>query len=255
MVAAILTPPVNPGSTAGVIFCNNVGYLGMCGHGAMGVVETLRHLGMVTPGTIRLDTCVGTVSAELTESGEVGITNVESFRYAKDVSLAPGVEGCPPEVIGDVSYGGNWFFSLHQSPMPVEFKKAKHLSTIGDHIMRVLRIEGISGEGGATIDHIEFCGPPKNPGANSKNFVLCPGGAYDRSPCGTGTSAKLACLVADGEVQLGESYVQESITGSLFRAVAAKGERGIIPIWGRAYITAESKMILSDDDPLRWGIV
>jgi 4-hydroxyproline epimerase len=252
MVAAILTEPVAEGSVAGVVFCNNAGYLGMCGHGSIGVIETLRYLAQVQPGVVRLDTPVGTISAELDPGGEIGITNVESYRFAKDVPIeVPGIG----ELKGDVAYGGNWFFIVEQSPIELSLSALPALTALALQIRQTLFANQITGVGGTEIDHIELSGPPTSSRADSKNFVLCPGGAYDRSPCGTGTSAKVACLVADGKLGFGDEYIQESITGSAFRAVARPGRVGIIPtIWGRAYVTTESVLVFDENDPLRWGI-
>ena len=250
LVGGLLTKPVNPQNDAGVIFFNNSGYLGMCGHGLIGLVTTLKHLGQVTTGSLRIETPVGEVQANLDEAGNVSVTNVESYRIAKDVVVeVPGVGS----VVGDIAYGGNWFFLVGGQDLDGPTKT--DLLQRSQAIMDSLEEQGISGEEGAKIDHIELFGAPLNSAANSRSFVLCPGGEYDRSPCGTGTSAKLACLAADQRLAPGETWVQESIIGSCFHASFQPGERGIIPrISGRAYVTAESKMVVEEADVFRFGI-
>ena len=253
IVGALLTPPVNPGSTVGVIFFNNGTYLGMCGHGAIGVVRTLQHLGRVQPGTIRLDTPVGTVSAELGQDGSVTIENVPSFCHARNVEVeVPGVG----RVVGDVAWGGNWFFITHDSPVAVTAGNAKELTRVTQAMQDALNAAGITGANGEPIDHIEISAPPTRPDADCRNFVLCSGGEYDRSPCGTGTSAKLAVLHAKDEIAPGTRWRQESITGSLFTGWLTVNDRGeLIPhVRGTAYVTAEATLLFDDADPFRGGI-
>jgi proline racemase len=256
IVGAVLTPPVRQGSAAGVVFFNNVGYLGMCGHGTIGVVETLKHLGGIQPGEVTLDTPVGPVRAFLRESGEVTIQNVVSYRYRADVTLE--VDGLGPlvgPVVGDVAYGGNWFFIVHHPKFAIDLSRAKELTEICDRIRTALADAAITGDEGAEIDHVELFGEPSTPESQSKNFVLCPGGAYDRSPCGTGTSAKLACLYASGALPADEWYRQESVTGSVFAGKVAPIEGGVLPtIVGRAHVTSEATLLFSDEDPIRWGL-
>jgi 4-hydroxyproline epimerase len=238
---------------AGVIFFNNAGYLGMCGHGTIGVVETLKHLGRLQPGPVSLDTPVGTVTATLEVSGEVVLRNVRSYVHRTDVVL--DVEGLG-KIRGDVAYGGNWFFLVHAPTFDIPIEKAKVLTEISLEIKRTLAANHVCGADGAEIDHIELSGPALAPEANSRNFVLCPGGAYDRSPCGTGTSAKLAALFACGELAGGEVYVQESIAGGIFKGSVEPVDGGVIPtITGRAHIVADSTLYFSENDPLRWGLV
>ncbi len=253
IVGALLTPPVNPDSTTGVIFFNNGTYLGMCGHGAIGVVRTLQYLGRIQPGTIRLDTPVGTVSAELGHDGSVTIANVPSFCHARNVSVqVPGVG----QVVGDIAWGGNWFFITHDTPIAVTAANAKELTRVTQAIQDALNAAGITGANGEAIDHIEISAAPIRPDADCKNFVLCSGGEYDRSPCGTGTSAKLAVLYARGEIALDARWRQESITGSLFTGWLTTNERGeLIPhVRGTAYVTAEATLLFDEADPFRGGI-
>lgn len=250
IVGALLCEPVNPASAAGVIFFNNVSYLGMCGHGTIGLVKTLEHMGRITPGRHRIETPVGTIEAELDAEGLVSITNVPSYRFAKDVAVE--VEGYGI-VTGDIAYGGNWFFLISQHPMNLELKHLERLTDFASRVRDALVQNNITGENGAEIDHIELFSPSKT--ADSRNFVLCPGIEYDRSPCGTGTSAKLACLYADGKLAEGETWRQESIIGSIFEGKVKIVSDKIIPvIRGSAFITAEIDLIFDDKDPYRFGI-
>ena len=253
MVGAILLPPVDPACAAGVIFFNNVGYLGMCGHGTIGVAVALAHLGRIGPGSHRLETPVGTVTVTLEGRNTVTIDNVESYRLAKDVTVdVPGLR----TYIGDVAWGGNWFFLVHDHGETLNVANVERLTDVTWRIRQALAATGITGTDGAEIDHIELFGPPTVPGADSKNFVLCPGKAYDRSPCGTGTSAKLACLVADGKLAEGEVWRQEAIIGSVFEgSVLRMSRRGVRPqIRGTAYVNAESTLIIDPADPFAMGI-
>ncbi len=251
LVGALLTPPVAPDSAAGVIFFNNVGYLGMCGHGLIGVVRTLEYLGRLQPGTVYIDTPVGTVSAVLDDNGAATIKNVPAFCHLQDVAVeVPGIG----QVVGDVAYGGNWFFIAHLPEHPIELGNLEELTRVTRLILGALHEQGITGAGGAEIDHVEISALPDRADADCKNFVLCPGGAYDRSPCGTGTSAKMASLYARGELALGEPWRQESITGSLFTGWLHEGEGGLIPhIRGHAFITGEATLRFDPGDPFRTG--
>ena len=253
LVGALLVPPVEPGCAAGVIFFNNVGTLGMCGHGAIGVVATLRHLGRWPGGASRLDTPVGAVAAQALEDGSVTIANVASRRHAHQVAVeVPGLG----RVVGDVAWGGNWFFIAEFTALPLESQFIAALTSAAQAIRSALDAAGITGADGAPIDHIELCAPSPTPGFDARNFVLCPGGAYDRSPCGTGTSAKLACLAAEGLLAQGQPWVQESIIGTTFEGRYRRGEHGeVLPtIRGRAWITAESSLLFAPDDPFGAGI-
>lgn len=251
VVGALLTEPVEPGSAAGVVFFNNVGYLGMCGHGLIGVVRTLQFLGRLGPGEVRIDTPVGTVGAVLDEDGSVTIENVPAYLYARDVAVeVPGVG----RVVGDIAYGGNWFF-LTELPEPaVTLGNIDELTQVTRRILRALGEQAITGAGGAEIDHVELCARPERADADGKNFVLCPGGAYDRSPCGTGTSAKMATLHARGELALGMEWRQESITGSLFTGWLEEGPAGLVPrVCGRAFVTGRATLFFDAADPFRGG--
>jgi 4-hydroxyproline epimerase len=252
VVGALLCDPVDPACSAGVIFFNNVGYLGMCGHGSIGLVATLSYMGRIQPGTHRFETPVGEISAKLGVDGAITIGNVPSYRLSKDVTV--DVEGFG-QVKGDVAWGGNWFFLSQGSPYPLRLSHLEELTSYTWRIRQALVRNGLTGENGAEIDHIEIFSDPAFPTAHSRNFVLCPGKAYDRSPCGTGTSAKLACLYADGKLKEGGVWRQESIVGSVFegRVEIVQGE--ILPfITGSAYVNAEADLILNEHDPFCWGI-
>ena len=256
-VAAFLGEPVDDDADASVIFANNVGVLGMCVHGTIGVVRTLQHLGRATtdPGTrIRLDTPVGRVAATIEADGGISVENVPSRRTARSVRL----DLHDRTVHADIAWGGNWFALVDDHGEPIEPANRETLLSISKEIRRVMNATGLDGTGtdAGPIDHVELFGPGRN-GCDSRNFVLCPGGAYDRSPCGTGTSAKIACLAADGVLEAGETWVQESIIGSRFEASwrPATDADGVVPtITGRAWITGEGVLRLDPDDPYRFGI-
>jgi 4-hydroxyproline epimerase len=258
LVGAILLPPHDHRATTGVIFFNNVGYLNMCGHGTIGLVATLAALGRISPGEHRIETPVGMVTACLEDSDRVTIENVASYRHAAHNSLeVEGLEKVSGRnlVHGDVAWGGNWFFLVDDHGLPVTFANIEKLSQCAWKIRQALERQGITGANGEQIDHIELFGPPENPQADGKNFVLCPGRAYDRSPCGTGTSAKLACLAAEGKLSPGQTWRQESIVGSIFEGSIAVREGHIYPrIRGSAYITSEATLVLDPRDPFVHGI-
>ena len=254
LVGALLCEPEDASCVAGVIFFNNAGYLGMCGHGAMGVAVTLAYLGRIDLGVHRLETPVGVVEVNLVDANQVVIENVPSYRYRANVSVDVEELGT---VTGDIAWGGNWFFLAEETPVPLTLENIRPLTDAAAKIRCALRSQDITGADGAEIDHIEFFGPAKSADANSRNFVYCPGGAYDRSPCGTGTSAKLACLAAAGKLQAGEIWIQESIIGSRFTATYRKnGDGQIVPrIAGRAYVCSEAWLLEQEGDPFRYGIL
>jgi 4-hydroxyproline epimerase len=252
MVGALLCEPVDPRCVAGVIFFNNVGYLNMCGHGTIGVAVTLAHLGRIGPGTHHLETPVGVVAFEYGSGNKVAFENVASYRHVASVSVP--IEGVG-RVTGDVAWGGNWFFLVGDHGQKLEISNVERLTDFTWRIREGLVRHGITGADGGEIDHIELFGPPRDRSAHSRNFVLCPGKAYDRSPCGTGTSAKLACLFADGKLREGEVWRQESIVGSVFEGSVRLDGAKIIPrITGSAHITSEATLILEAADPFRTGI-
>ncbi len=277
-VGAVVSPCPAASTSWSIVFFNNVGYLGMCGHGLIGVVEALRHRGMLAAGTHHFATPPGAVSAELNADGGVSFTGVRSWCQRQDVSVA-----CDDgeTVTGDIAYGGNWFFLVRDDA--VAGGDAARLTDRCRRIRQALAEHTIGGAGGAAIDHIELYCPlearplearplearplearrleagaaePTNatpPGC--RNFVLCPGGHYDRSPCGTGTSAKLASLAARGELQPGQRWIQQSITGSRFAASYQPDGAGVrVTISGRAHVIADTVQIYDPEDPLRFGI-
>ncbi len=288
LVGALLCPPVNPQAAAGVIFFNNVGYLGMCGHGTIGLVATLAHMGQLAPGRHLLETPVGDVVAELHDDGRVSVHNVPAYRHAAGASVEFEWRGERVRVTGDVAWGGNWFF-LCTDPVDafglrVDTTDLEALTDFAWRVKQALGAAGVTGEGGAEIDHVELFAPGAN-GADSRSFVLCPGKAYDRSPCGTGTSAKLACLAADGKLAPGATWVQESVIASRFegryawaepgdtavnsvgagaagtstaataQATAAGPSRPVLPvITGRAHVMAEGALLIDPADEFAWGI-
>jgi 4-hydroxyproline epimerase len=253
VVGALLLLPADPSCQLGVIFFNNVGYLGMCGHGTIGLCATLAQINRLPLGDVRIETPVGVVSAHLHTASEVTVRNVASYRFRKDVFVHVAGLG---DLHGDVAYGGNWFFFVKgDSAVPLELKNLEQLTSITWRIRQALHANGITGDNGAEIDHIELFSPPKNPRAHLRNFVLCPGKSYDRSPCGTGTSAKMACLYADGALKPGQTFIQESICGSVFEGSIEIVNGEIIPsIRGSAFVTAESDLLMQPEDPFRWGI-
>jgi 4-hydroxyproline epimerase len=225
----------------------------MCGHGTIGLVVTLAHMGRVQPGALcRLETAVGNVEARLNANGSVTIRNVASYRGAVHVPVeAPGIG----TVYGDIAWGGNWFFLCSGHGQELALHRVEELTSFAWRIRQGIEAHGITGAEGGLIDHIELFGPATVAGADSKNFVLCPGKAYDRSPCGTGTSAKLACLYADGKLQPGQIWRQESITGSVFEGAVSVVDGKLYPeITGYAYVNAEANLLLDERDPFCYGI-
>lgn len=252
LVGGWLLSPVNPKATAGVIFFNNVGYLGMCGHGTIGLMATLAHLGRIDVGDHVIETPVGDITARWEGNGRVTLRNVPAYRLAKKVSVeVPGYG----RVEGDVAWGGNWFFLVQDHSEKLLLRNVERLTDVTWKIRQALQAQGVTGKDGAEIDHIELFSSPEDPRNHSRNFVLCPGRAYDRSPCGTGTSAKLACLAADGKLKPGDLWRQESILGSVFEGRFEWSQEQCVPwISGEAWVTAESELFLQDRDPLCWGI-
>lgn len=266
LVGALLCPPVDPTCVAGVLFFNNVGPLWMCGHGTIGVAVTLGHLGRIRAGRHRIETAVGPVTFDYDGDHRVSFENVPSYRFARDVTLDVPDWG---RVVGDIAWGGNWFFLVDTArpenrgeshsnrgiSFPFGLPQIERLTEFAWRIRQQLGHLGITGAGGGEIDHIELFGPPVDKRNHSRNFVLCPGRAYDRSPCGTGTSAKLACLYADGKLAPGEVWRQESILGSVFEgSIRIEGEDLIPRVTGTAYVTADSTLLIDPDDPLKAGI-
>ncbi len=253
VVGALLCEPHDPSCTAGVIFFNNVGVIGMCGHGTIGTAVTLAHMGRIGAGVHRLETPVGVVSFELKSRNEVTIENVASYRLHAGVSVDVAGLG---RVRGDVAWGGNWFFLTNDTPCALTAANISELTRKAEAIKAALTAAKITGTDGAPVDHIEFFGAPMTPGGHGRNFVLCPGGAYDRSPCGTGTSAKLACLAAAGKLEPGVDWVQESVIGSRFVTRYRRDAAGavIASITGRAYVVGEATLLRDPADPFADGL-
>jgi len=251
VVGALLCTPADPANTAGVIFFNNTGYLGMCGHGTIGLVASLAYLGRIAPGEHRIETPVGTVTTTLHEDGSVSVRNVPAYRLHHQLAVQVPGHGT---VVGDVAWGGNWFFLVSEHGQRVASDNLEALTAYTCALQQALKDQGIRGDDGGEIDHIELFADDGE--ADSRNFVLCPGRAYDRSPCGTGTSAKVACLAADGKLQPGQVWRQASIIGSQFKAsYALQGDGKVIPsLRGRAYMSAEATLLIEDSDPFAWGI-
>ncbi|WP_346827845.1 4-hydroxyproline epimerase [Serratia inhibens] len=250
LVGALLCQPCSPQATAGVIFFNNAGYLGMCGHGTIGLVASLAYLGRISAGEHLIETPVGTVNATLHQDGSVTVENVPAYRYRRQVAVEVKDYGV---VTGDIAWGGNWFFLVAEHPLAINRQNLEALTAFCWAVRQALELTGVYGEDGGVIDHIElFTDVPQ---ADSRNFVLCPGKAYDRSPCGTGTSAKLACLAADGKLQPNEVWRQASVMGSEFSGYYRRNGDRITPfIRGQAYVCADSRLLLDEHDPFVWGI-
>ncbi len=252
LVGALLCKPTDPSCAAGIIFFNNVGYLGMCGHGTMGVMVTLAHMGKIGPGRHKIETPVGIVHATLAPNGEVTVDNVPSYRFASDIAVEVPSYG---HIQGHIAWGGNWFFMVEKHNFDLSLHNVDALTEFTWAIRRGLEAQKIFGRDGGIIDHIELFAPSPTPGIHSRNFVLCPGKAYDRSPCGTGTSAKLACLYAEGKLSPGEIWHQEGILGTVFQGAFQVQNGHILPsITGSAYVTAESTLLLDPRDPFCMGI-
>ena len=251
LVGALLTETAEPGCTCGVIFFNNVGFLGMCGHGSIGLIATLAWLGRIQPGDHRIDTPVGIVHTRLHPDGRVSVRNVPAYRLRERVAVQ--VDGLG-KAVGDIAWGGNWFFLVRDHGQDLDLANVEALTDYTWRVRQALERAHITGEGGHVIDHIELFAPARTAGNDSRNFVMCPGKAYDRSPCGTGLSAKLACLHAEGELAPGEIWRQESITGSVFEAFYELRDGKVLPtITGEAWVNADSTLILDPRDPCCWG--
>lgn len=263
MVGALLLPPTSPDCVCSVIFFNNVGYLGMCGHGMIGLMATLFYLGKVGVGRFRVQTPVGIVQTTVHSAHSITVQNVASYRWRSGVSVSLAESPTDPAVVtGDIAWGGNWFFLVADHGQALKIENVRQLTDFAIRIRQGLERAGITGRHGSMIDHIELLSDSTS-NANSRNFVLCPGLAYDRSPCGTGTSAKLACLAADGKWLPAQTWIQESITGSRFEAsyqpLAENADAGecleIIPeITGSAYVCGKTTLMFDEDDPFRLGI-
>jgi 4-hydroxyproline epimerase len=253
MVGALLCEPVDRDCAAGLVFFNNAGYLGMCGHATLGAAVTLARMGRIGVGSHRFETPVGVVGVELHDRNLATVENVPSHVYRRGLRVA--VDGLGV-VTGDVAWGGNWFFLIDGAPCALEPANIPRLTEAGRAIQAELRRAGHRGGDGGEIDHVEFFVREPPGGADGRNFVICPGGAYDRSPCGTGTSAKLACLADEGALAPGAPWVQESVTGGRFLGRYERVDGGSIRprITGRAFVTAEAMLIRDPADPFSDGL-
>ncbi len=260
LVGTLLVEPADKSCVTGVIYFDNVTFLGMCGHGTIGLVVTLAHLGRIQPGEHRIETPVGVVTVLLHEDGSVSVTNIPAYRKARAVTIelanadgALGTARPTAKIVGDVAWGGNWFFLVEQHGLALELANVEKLTDASSRMRQAVNAQGFP-----EVDHIVLLGPPRAKDAHSQNFVLCPGKAYDRSPCGTGTSARLACLAADDRLAEGDSLVQESVIGSRFVGSYRWLDRAtgkIIPtITGSAFVTGEAALLLDESDPFCWGI-
>lgn len=251
MVGAILLRPHNPEAVARVVYFNNVGYLGMCGHGTIGLASTLSYLGKISPGEHLLETIAGDVVFTLHEDNRVSFVNVPSYRYQTNVPITTKNFGT---VTGDIAFAGNWFYLCADHGLDISLGNLTELDRCCREIRHIIDTQGIGGENGGIIDHVELIALPSREDAHAKNYVDCPGGEYDRSPCGTGTSAKIACLAAAGKLEPNQIWRQESVTGSLFEgSYQWQGDKVIPRIMGEAFVTAETKVIIDPTDPLTFG--
>lgn len=253
MVGALLVEPVDPTCVTGVIYFDVDAVLGMCGHGTIGLAVTLAHMDRIGIGSHRIETPAGVVTVELLDRNTVTVTNIESRRVRQGIELDVPGHG---KVTGDVAYGGNWFFIVDPSPIPVNPGNIPKLTDMTVAIRKASIAQEVGGEEGEPIDHVIFQDASPDPSVHSRNFVLCPDDNYDRSPCGTGSSARLACLAADGRLAPGQEIVQESVIGSTYRLSYQPGrEGGVIPsITGQAFVMADSKLLFDENDPFRAGI-
>jgi 4-hydroxyproline epimerase len=260
VVGALLCEPADPANACGVVFFNTAGYLGMCGHGTIGLIATLAHLGRIAPGDHRIETPVGTVTATLHADGSTSVANVPSYRYAERVAVEVAGHGV---VHGDVAWGGNWFFLCDNHGQALTASAVGGLTAFASRVREALQRHAVTGHDGAEIDHIELVGPATDAANQARNFVLCPGSAYDRSPCGTGTSAKIACLAADDKLAPGAVWRQESVIGSVFSAsytrptapLAGVPVDAVLPtIHGRAHVTLDATLVFDPADPFAWGL-
>ena len=272
IVLAYLLPPCTPGAHLGVVFANDAGYLGMCGHGAIGVATVAVAMGMVAavePVTeVVLDTPAGVVPCRVAVAGgkvkSVTITNVPSFLFAQRVVVPVHGFG---KVAADIAYGDNWFAFVEADQLGLMVEKT-HLPVLmqaATAVREALVREGVRGRhpersGDEIVDHVKLFAPLAGDEPGARALTLCPGAAYDRSPCGTGTSAKLAVLHAKGELEIGAWFRSQSVLATEFRARVVRETRvgphpAIVPeVTGSAWITGFPTFVLDPEDPCRFGI-
>ena len=271
MSGSILYPPTRPDCDTGILFIETSGCLPMCGHGTIGTVTMAIEHGLVnpkTPGVLRLDTPAGLVVAEYRQEGqyveEVRITNVPAYLHAEALAVdCPGLG----EITVDVAYGGNFYGIVEPQANYRDMADFSAGELIGMSPVLRQRLNerysfvhpdnpGISG-----LSHILWTGAPLDPEADARNAVFYGDKAIDRSPCGTGTSARMAQLHAKGRLKAGDGFVHESIIGSLFKGrvekeVPVAGRTGIIPsIGGWARTTGYNTIFIDDRDPYAHGFV
>lgn len=271
MSGVILTEPCSPGADLGVIFTEVGGYLPMCGHDTIGVSTALIEAGIIKPiepyTYITLDTPAGVVKVKvLVEDNvakEVSFTNIPSFVFGQDIKVEVPSLGT---VKLDIAYGGNFYAIVNAEDLgitiaPQEAQKIIHIGNlIKDSLNQQVKVFHPEKDFINEVTHVEFSAPPTHPEANRKNAVLIPHGSIDRSPCGTGSSAKLACLYSKGELKIGSTFVHESIIGTIFKCrvleeTTAGSFKAVIPeITGSAYVTGMHTFVIDPDDPLQEGI-
>lgn len=272
MFGSIITQPINEKADFGIIFMDGGGYLNMCGHGSIGAATVAVETGMVPieePYTnIVLEAPAGLINAKvLVENGrakEVSIVNVPSFLYKEDLEIKIPEIG---RLVVDISFGGSFFALVKAADLatdidPENFSRLiKYGMEIKEAINNTLKIEHPTLPHIKTVDLVEIYGPPKNPQATLQNVVVFGDGQIDRSPCGTGTSAKIASLYAKGKLALGQSFISESITGTMFTGRALEETRvgefkAVVPeIVGSAYITGFNHFVFDEKDPLKYGFM
>jgi proline racemase len=255
-VCALVCRPSRAEATCGVLYWNAAAALGMCGHATIGLARTLAHAGVAMPARATFETRVGEVVVETLADGRVSFENVPARVHALDLEVTLEQGGT---VRGDLAWGGNWFFIVR-----LDGAKGRAMRDAADELafarsiergIRAMGLAGGAGNGGL-IDHIALLFHPTRGDADARNFVLCPNGTFDRSPCGTGTSALLATLAARGELAEGAAWRQESAIGSLFEARFRAGARAgeVVPaIAGRAFVVADGRLVDDPSDPSRLG--
>jgi len=271
MSGSILYPPTREDCDVAILFIETSGCLPMCGHGTIGTVTMAIENGLVkpkTPGVLRLDTPAGLVTAEYRQEGdyveEVRITNVPSFLYAEGLTVE-----CPDlgEISVDVAYGGNFYAIVEPQANYRDMADYSAGQLIAwSPVVRQRLNEKYSFEHPVNpainrLSHMLWTGAPTHPDADARNAVFYGDKAIDRSPCGTGTSARMAQLHAKGRLKAGEDFVHESIIGSLFkgrveREVSVANKPAIIPsIGGWARQTGFNTIFIDDRDPFAHGFV
>ncbi|RWP63420.1 MAG: 4-hydroxyproline epimerase [Mesorhizobium sp.] len=271
MSGSILYPPTRPDCDVAILFIETSGCLPMCGHGTIGTVTMAIEHGLVkpkTPGLLRLDTPAGLVTAEYKQVGdyveEVRITNVPSFLHAEGLTVE-----CPQlgEISVDVAYGGNFYAIVE--PQKTYRDMADHSAgdliawspVVRQRLNEKYAFVHPENPGIDRLSHILWTGAPTDSQADARNAVFYGDKAIDRSPCGTGTSARMAQLHAKGKLGTGDEFVHESIIGSLFKGrvekeVTVAGKPAIIPsIGGWARMTGLNTIFIDDRDPFAHGFV